>query len=142
MGFPREVKNIVLINSARHCCVCHRYKGLKIEVHHIIPRSEGGSDNIDNAIPLCLDCHTDAGHYNVKHSKGTKLTKEELIKARYNWFEIVKTHQVESPIEIQDDIHIRYILCKNLDYSREIIKENLDEFPIKKTYLMQNEILQ
>lgn len=30
------------------------------QIHHVIPRSEGGSDELDNLAALCLDCHTRA----------------------------------------------------------------------------------
>nr|VFK42254.1 MAG: hypothetical protein BECKSD772F_GA0070984_111810 [Candidatus Kentron sp. SD]VFK48163.1 MAG: hypothetical protein BECKSD772E_GA0070983_11157 [Candidatus Kentron sp. SD]VFK77679.1 MAG: hypothetical protein BECKSD772D_GA0070982_10018 [Candidatus Kentron sp. SD] len=40
MGFSREIKERILVNTARHCCVCHRYKGVKVEVHHIEHKSE------------------------------------------------------------------------------------------------------
>ena len=39
------------------CCVCWRRCGFRIELHHIQPRSENGSDDIENAIPVCFDCH-------------------------------------------------------------------------------------
>ena len=29
-----------------------------LEIHHIIPRYRGGSDDLDNLIPLCWECHT------------------------------------------------------------------------------------
>jgi hypothetical protein len=34
MGFLAKIKEDILVASARHCCVCHRYKVLKIEVHN------------------------------------------------------------------------------------------------------------
>ena len=37
------------------CSVCSGSKTL--EVHHIIPRSEGGSDSRENLITLCKKCH-------------------------------------------------------------------------------------
>ncbi len=80
--FSKEIKKEVLTKSARHCCVCHRYKGVKVEVHHMILQSDGGTDDIENAIALCFDCHADAGHYNKQHPRGTKFTPSELRKAR------------------------------------------------------------
>ncbi len=41
-----------------------------MEIHHIVPRSEGGDDSEENSIPLCLDCHADVMAYNPKHPKG------------------------------------------------------------------------
>ena len=76
--------------SARHCAVCRRYKGVKIEVHHIKPKNQGGKDTFENAIPLCFDCHSDAGHYFANHPKGTKFSPAELKKHKKEWFRIVQ----------------------------------------------------
>lgn len=41
--------------------------GLHIHPHHIIPRSAGGGDEVDNIIPLCFKCHVgDEGIHNNK----------------------------------------------------------------------------
>lgn len=60
MPFSKEIREDALVASARHCCVCHRSKGVKVEVHHIVPTSQGGTDDFDNAVVLCFDCHADA----------------------------------------------------------------------------------
>lgn len=49
--------------------------------------SEGGKDDFDNAIPLCLDCHADQTSYDHKHPKGTKYTSQELRQHRDLWYE-------------------------------------------------------
>lgn len=94
MAFSDKVKTDMMVLCARHCCVCHRYRGLKIEVHHIIPKQQGGEDIIDNAIALCMDCHADAGHYFAGHPKGIKLSPEELHKQKIAWIEIVREHKI------------------------------------------------
>ena len=71
VGFPQKVKDQIFVDTARHCCVCHRYKGVKVEVHHIKQEALGGENTYENAISLCFDCHCDAGHYNPKHPRGT-----------------------------------------------------------------------
>ena len=35
MSFPSKVRDQLLVAAARHCCACHRYKGVKLEIHHI-----------------------------------------------------------------------------------------------------------
>lgn len=80
MGLQKN-KEIVLLKSKRHCALCEKNAFSAIEVHHIIPKSEGGSDDIENLIPLCFDCHQRVGSYNPKHPKGTKYSEHEL-KAR------------------------------------------------------------
>ncbi len=95
MAFTKETKIKALVNSARHCCVCHRYKGLKVEVHHIVPAAKGGTDDEGNAIALCFDCHADAGHYNSKHPRGTKFSTEELLRDREYWHAAVSNKHID-----------------------------------------------
>jgi 5-methylcytosine-specific restriction endonuclease McrA len=53
-----------------------------VEVHHIIPQEEGGSDREENAAPLCLSCH---------ETYGASSQKREFIReARDLWYEICK----------------------------------------------------
>jgi HNH endonuclease len=86
MGFPQKVKEDALIAAGRHCCLCHKFCGTKIEVHHIRQKAENGEDGFDNAIPVCFDCHADMTSYDHKHPKGTKYTQTELVRHRDNWY--------------------------------------------------------
>lgn len=70
-----------------------------MELHHIIAVSDGGQDNIDNCIPLCLDCHAEVRAYDPKHPKGRRFTPSELRRHRDNWFR----KMVESG-ELQTDV--------------------------------------
>ncbi len=55
MGFKQEDAERLLAATGRHCCICF---GLhKVQLHHIVSRLEGGTDDIYNAIPLCPNCH-------------------------------------------------------------------------------------
>jgi len=89
MTWPKEVRDEVLIKSGRHCCICHKFCGLKIELHHIELKSEGGENTTGNCIPLCFDCHADQRSYDHKHPKGLKYSKEELLGHRDKWYKIV-----------------------------------------------------
>ncbi len=140
MGFAAETKKRALIASARHCCVCHRYKGVRVEVHHIIPQSKGGTDEFDNAIVLCFDCHCDAGHYNPHHPRGTKFSKDELSVARDEWYEDVKRNQIE-PTQTEEILYCQYVLCRDVDAFGEILARDLTQLPFEKTLLVDNQIL-
>ena len=35
------------------------FRPIQLQVHHIVARAEDGQDEVDNAIALCLTCHTD-----------------------------------------------------------------------------------
>jgi hypothetical protein len=140
MGFTPKIKENILVASARHCCVCHRYKGVKIEIHHIIPKEQGGKDTFKNAIPLCFDCHSDAGHYFAKHPKGTKFSIKELKKHKESWFSIVEKNTI--PLKNDNVIHSRYLITKEFDLLKEISNKNLNRFPIKNSLLLDNQALE
>jgi hypothetical protein len=95
IDFSEEDKVKVLLWCARHCCLCGRACGVGIEVAHIDAR---GGNNIDNAIPLCFDCHTEIGHYNPNHPKGRKYNKAEL-KTRRNQVYEEHTRHLIPPLE-------------------------------------------
>lgn len=86
MPLPKAVREEVLVRSRRTCCVCHRFGGRNVEVHHIVPEADGGPDTIENAIALCFRCHAEAGHYNPRHPRGTAYSPSELRKHRDAWW--------------------------------------------------------
>ena len=83
----KNIKSNVLIKCKRYCCYCEKFSGNAMEVHHIKPRSEGGKDTEDNAIPLCCNCHALVASYNPNHPKGSKHTVKELKHIRDNFYE-------------------------------------------------------
>jgi hypothetical protein len=58
MSFSEAVKKQVRQKAAFRCCRCEK---VGVDVHHIIPEKNGGSDDIENAAPLCPNCHHDFG---------------------------------------------------------------------------------
>lgn len=90
MSFPPKVQEDALVAAGRHCCLCHRFCGLKIELHHIRQKSAGGQDTFENCLPVCFDCHADMRSYDHKHPKGTKYTEPELTRHRDLWYSKVK----------------------------------------------------
>lgn len=89
MPFASNTREEALVACGRHCCVCHRFVGTKIECHHIQPEAEGGDNSLSNCIPLCFDCHADVQHYNPQHPKGTKYRPSELASHRDRWIDRV-----------------------------------------------------
>jgi len=51
----RKIRQAVLVRDDGLCCVCKR-KGAT-EVDHIIPKSQGGSDDDENLQAICKQCH-------------------------------------------------------------------------------------
>lgn len=92
MAFPREQVSELLVRCHRRCCVCHRFCGVKMETDHIVPKADGGTDDIDNAIPVCFECHAEIHGYNDKHPRGRKFLPEELRAHKEQWLRICAEH--------------------------------------------------
>ena len=73
--FSESTKVAVRRKAHLRCCLCH---DIGVEVHHILPQAEGGSDNPENAAPLCPSCH---------EKYGANPTKRKFIReARDVWY--------------------------------------------------------
>lgn len=75
MGFSERVKYEVKRQAAFQCCRCH---SIGVEVHYIVPREHGGSDDIENAAPLCPSCHAYLG--------GNPDKRKEIKQIRDSWY--------------------------------------------------------
>jgi hypothetical protein len=81
-----EISTKVLVDCGRCCCLCRRFKPIRLQVHHIVPRSEGGQDAFDNAIALCPTCHSDV---HTKAPFTRRFTEKELKTHRDNVYRLV-----------------------------------------------------
>ena len=94
MAFPGSIAEKALLDCSRCCCICHKFCGFKIELHHIIQKAQGGSDTYENCIPLCLDCHAEVKAYDPKHPKGRRYTESELGQHRDRWYKKVRSENL------------------------------------------------
>ena len=65
-----NTRQYVLHRDGYTCQCCGKSKGKILQTHHIIYRSNGGTDRADNLITVCTDCHT-----SKNHQKGGMLYK-------------------------------------------------------------------
>lgn len=89
MAFSEKTKLLAKRKSSFRCCICHK---AFVEVHHIIPQSEGGDDTLDNAAPLCSTCHDLYG--------GNPEKRKSVKQMRNHWWELMKKRDkalTESP---------------------------------------------
>ncbi len=91
MPFNRNEVDELLTTCHRRCCICHRFCGVKIETDHMTQAADGGSDSIDNAIPVCFECHAEIHSYNDQHPRGRKFRAEELRRQKEQWLEVCRT---------------------------------------------------
>lgn len=59
------------------CALCDSTKYL--QVHHCVPRGKGGTDNVQNLICLCADCHAMAHGTNLRGWED--VTQEDIDQA-------------------------------------------------------------
>ena len=77
MAFSEPLKVTIRKRTHLRCCLCHE---LGVEIHHIVPQSEGGLDKEENGAALCPSCHERYG----ANSQKRKFIRE----ARDLWYEI------------------------------------------------------
>ncbi len=58
----------------------------------MLPKAEGGADDIANAIPLCFECHAEVHSYNDKHPRGRKFRPDELKLHKEQWLAVCQTN--------------------------------------------------
>lgn len=51
---PQPIRNKLLVEAKHRCCICYE---MIVDIHHIIWRMEGGSNDESNLIVLCPNCH-------------------------------------------------------------------------------------
>lgn len=61
----KETYNIVFERCKGKCAICGSYK--ELHLHHIDGRGKGKTDNPENCIILCRECHLNKVHKNNKY---------------------------------------------------------------------------
>lgn len=99
-----------------------------METDHIIPRDEEGKDEIDNAIPVCFECHAEIHGYNDKHPRGRKFQAEELRLHKEQWLRICREKpEVFVAASWEVDVGPLQALIDELEFNArvaEILEEN------------------
>jgi HNH endonuclease len=110
MAFSEKTKTEVKRKAAFHCCRCRE---IGIDVHHIIPKAHGGPDKIDNAAPLCQNCHD---RYGANPEK-----RKEIRQMRDWWYEVVKEKFFGKTAEVEKIDEILVELKETREDNREAI---------------------
>lgn len=101
--FSEDDKIKILLWCDRHCCLCRKQCDTNIVIHHIEKDTEIAPEklhDIDNAIPLCLECHGRIDRYNPRHTVGTKYKVKE-IKSRRNQIYDEYTRHLVPPLDFR-----------------------------------------
>lgn len=83
---PPETVARMMVKCGRRCCICRRFRPIRLQVHHIVERSDGGTHDEDNLIVTCQTCHTDIHSYvpfmrrfTAEEQKGHRDTLIKLV---------------------------------------------------------------
>lgn len=77
----RKVRAAVLERDKHQCRACGQRHGL--DVHHVVMRSLGGTDDASNGIALCRDCHSSVhGHVLILRPGNASEPQKHL---RFDW---------------------------------------------------------
>lgn len=120
MPFSNDIKTKAMLSCGRRCCICHKFCGNKMEVHHIKAQADGGTDSFDNAIPLCFDCHADVRHYNPRHPKGIKFTEKELIVHRDSWYKVISNGNETPTANDASEVKLKCSVKEQLEFLQRI----------------------
>jgi HNH endonuclease len=99
-----------------------------METDHIVPAAESADHSIENAIPVCFDCHAEIHAYNPSHPRGRRFTPDELRAHKEQWLQICETRpeifveasrQVDiGPLQgLLDELDYNLVISRNLDFS-------------------------
>ncbi len=111
MAITKAVRDQLLVQARHRCTVCAEKC---FELHHIIEKSEGGGDNLENLIVLCPNCHQHRYHRSKEFTPNQlRLYKQQLkdqneIEKRLlqNLEEILKLLPTASPEDIENRLKV------------------------------------
>ena len=136
MAFPDSIKKEAKERAHYTCVACRDSKKPFLDVHHLTPEAEGGDDTVENACPLCPDCHSYYGD--------NKQLRKGLRELRDHWWSLcAKKEKSESSFiilkridELQDELQ------KNAQNQKTTVEGKFTELKDLVVSLFQNKIEQ
>ena len=107
---PLRIRREIKIKCRGLCCICHA-RG--IQIHHI--DEDNTNNNIDNLVPLCLECHN---HQSTSGGFVSRLTDGELKEVRDNFYNLVPLKN--SQVQITDEVNALKVKIERLSRLSEV----------------------
>ena len=82
----RTARKILKRANANRCSVCGWDKAA-CDIHHIVERKYGGTNNLDNLVILCPNCHRSVHEHGDSFITSNALRKLSLKYVLPNWFD-------------------------------------------------------
>lgn len=90
-----EIRSQILLRDHFRCQECGYYKHL--EVHHIVPRSKGGTDDSENLVTLCQRCHGKKHGFRNRENRRKRHARRNRRKKENRWLNKCKKNFQEEP---------------------------------------------
>jgi hypothetical protein len=90
-----KLRSQILLRDGFRCQECGYYKHL--EVHHIVPRSKGGTDDLKNLITLCQRCHGKKHGFKNRENRRAKHARRNHRKKENHWLNKHKHEFLKEP---------------------------------------------
>lgn len=136
LAFNQSEVEKLLVETGRRCCICKNLH--QVSIHHIRPQAVGGTDHIDNAIPLCPNCHDQVHAGGALGRQARNYTEGELREHRAFTIRLVQgsiiSHAVRPStpnlLERVCDINQSLTACllSGIDLARSTSNDQLERF--------------
>lgn len=97
----------MMVKCGRRCCICRRFRPIKLQVHYIKERKDGGTNDDDNLIVTCMSCHSDI-HTKVPFAR--RFSHAEQKMHRDSTFEAVRSGSLPATDSDDTDVAITALL--------------------------------
>lgn len=128
--WKETVISLLLKRSKNICVICGEYmhKGDFFEVHHIVPKSKGGDDSMDNLAAVHLVCHR------LKHKPNqTQIVKDGPKRKLGKLKDMVERTEVDAIKGWLDTTSWNITrAAEALDVSRPTLYEKMQKYGIQK----------
>src|SRR5690606_41356979 len=71
---PRQVEKLIYQQAGSRCAFCAESAVALLEIHHIVPRAEGGPNDPVNLILACRNCH--------RRIESGEISRKEVLRDR------------------------------------------------------------
>lgn len=79
-SIPKPVEKLVYQQAGSRCSLCDLDDVAALDLHHIIYRSEGGTDDSGNLLLVCKNCHARIHSGEIPHAAIQRVKKSQVEK--------------------------------------------------------------
>lgn len=116
MPSPDSTRYEALRRAQFKCVACH---APFVEVHHITPLSEGGTDTLDNLAVLCSGCHATYGT--------NPIYRKQIEQMRDNWYDVCEKRFGNSNLEFAEQVNAMYETLQTVRADQIKYQDTFDE---------------